>query len=602
MTHGSERSGEARREASTSSRRRGHSRRGERTRSQRRQVFDRRLAAVAAAVTVALLAIARYYIDPTGPVGWSWPILMLCVLVAAAAGRALLGHQSADEEEERGPSPRVRIGVWLLLLAAATVPNLHGLGIGFIADDFGLLRAARLADGPLDIARLLPLNIFYRPVPLLVWWLGLHLWGGAALGYHVFSVVLHAGNTALLYLLARRYMGSLYGAAMAALLFALHPTHVEATVWPSAQPDLLCTGFVLLSMWFLEQYIGTRGGHRRHLAVAALAAFLFALWSKEAAAALPGVVFVRLLVIPGARRWLHAVQVAGAYALTIGIYLAVRFFVLGGSWLGGQVGGQEVNLTLWDAVSSPMPLLLTGQLLFPAHVSLFRPVLTPYLWLAALAVMAAALLWWIRSLVFVSWQRLVLYASYLLVPMMPVAMAGLTIGADMANSRYGYLPSVGLALLFGGICAQRSRSWRRNRLVGVVTVSVAAVLSMWYLAVPWRGAARLRQEALAEGTRVVASLPHSPPPSTVFFKGTPYYHLGVTVFLEGGFSEALSPLLDGQVSVEEVSDTTAAWDAMSASDLLPGEYLVSWDADSQTMMIERAGPPVVDRPVAEVSP
>jgi hypothetical protein len=528
---------------------------------------------------------------------------MLCVLVAAAAGRALSGQQSADEEEEGRPSARVKAAVWLLLLAAATVPSLHGLRIGFLADDFGLLRAARLAEGPLDITRLLPLTVFYRPVPLFVWWLGLHLWGGAALGYHVFSLLLHAGNTALLYLLARRYTGSLYGAAMAALFFTLHPTHVEATVWPSAQPDLLCTGFVLLSMWLLEQYLETRGGRRRYLALAAaLAAFLVALWSKEAAAALPGVVFVRLLVIPGARRWLHAVQVAGAYALTIGIYLAVRFSVLGGNWLGGQVGGQEVNLTPWDAVSSPMPLLLTGQLLFPIHVSLFGSVLTPYLWLAALTLMAAALLWWIRGLVFVSWQRLMLYASYLLVPMVPVATAGLTIGADMANSRYGYLPSVGLALLFGGICAQRPRGWRRNGLAAAVTLALAALLSIWYLAVPWRGAARLRDDVLSQAVRAVQSLPDSPRPSMIFFRATPYYHLGVTVFLESGFSAALSPLLDGQVSVEEVSDTTAAWDAMSASDLLPGEYLMCWDADSQTMVIERAGPPGVDQAVAEVSP
>jgi hypothetical protein len=528
---------------------------------------------------------------------------MLCVLVAAAAGRALLGHQRADEGEERRPSTRVKAGVWLLLLAAATVPNLHGLSIGFLTEDGGLLRAARLADHPLDILRILPLTIFYRPIPLLVWWVGLHLWSGSPLGYHLVSVLLHAGNTALLYLLARRYTASVFGGTMAALLFAVHPIHLEATTWLAAQPDLIGTAFALLSMWLLEQYIGTRGGHQKWLSlVAALAAFLFALWSKETTAALLGIVFVRLATVQDDRRWARAVGVSTAYALTIGVYLAARFFVLGGNWLGGQVGGQEVSLTLWDAVSSPMPLLLTGQLLFPAHVSLFRVVLTPYLWLAALALMAAALLWWIRSLVFVSWQRLVLYASYLLVPMIPVATAGLTIGADMANSRYGYLPSVGLALLFGGICARRPRGWRRTGLVGVVTVSVAAVLSMWYLAVPWRGAARLRDDVLSQGVRAVQSLPHSPPPSTVFFKGMPYYHLGVTVFLESGFSGALSPLLDGQVSVEAVSDTTAAWDAMSASDLLPGEYLMSWDADSQTMVIERAGPPVVDQPAAEVSP
>lgn len=581
------------REARSPSRaRRGHTRKPERAQNQRGRVFDRRLAVVAAAVTVALLAAARYCIDPIGPVAWSWPLLMLCVIAAATAGRALLGHESAAEEEGQ-PSRRFRAAIWLVLLGAATVPNLHGLGVGFLAEDLGLLRAARLAADPLDIARFLPLKIFYRPVSLFVWWLGLHLWDASPLGYHLLSVLLHAGNTALLYLLARRYVGSVVGGAMAALLFAVHPIHVEATTWLAAQPDLLCTAFVLSSMWLLEHYITSRG-RGKHLALAgALMAFLLALWSKETAAAILAVAFVRLVIIHDDRRWARAIGVSAAYALTMGIYLGVRFLVLGQHWLGGY----GIRLAFWDAVLSPTPWLLTGQLLFPAHVSLFKPLLAPYLSLAALTLMAAGLLWWMRSLVFVSWQRLILYASYLLAPMFPVSTAGLIIGADMANSRYGYLPSIGLALLFGEICARQRGGWRRGRALGVVTVFVAAVLSVWYV-MPWREAARLREHLLAEGVRVVASLPDSPPPSTVFFKGVPFSHLGAAVFAKWCYAGDLSALLDGQVSVEDVESTAAAWNAMSASDLLPGEYLVSWNAESQTMVIERAGVHPVSEPVA----
>ena len=573
-------------------------RRPAKARSRRGQVFDRRLAAIAAGVTVALLAAARYFLDGMGPTGWSWQLLMLCVLVAAAAGRGLLGLRESSEEQERRPSRRFRAAIWLVLLGAATLPNLHGLHVGFLADDFGLLRAARLAAGPFDVARLLPLRIFYRPVSLLVWWTGLHLWNGSPLGYQLSSLALHAANTSLLYVLARRYIGSVYGGAMAALLFAVHPVHVETTVWASAQPDLLCTAFCLSSMWCVEQYVTSRRGYREHLAlVGALATFLLALWSKETAIALPGIVLLRVAFTPREGRRARAAWVGGTYALGVGLYLAVRLFMLREHWLGGE----GTRLAFWNAVYPSMPLLLTGELFFPTHRALFESVLPGYLWVAVTTVMALGLLWCVRSLESVSWQRLALYTSYVFLPAIPLSTAGLTIGVNMENSRYAYLPSVGLALLFGEICA-RSRGGRgRTGLIGVATIVAAAVLSVWYVA-PWRQAARLRDDLLGSAVGVVATLPDSPPPSTVLFEGVPFSHLGAALFVEGCFWKALAPLVDRPVSIEEVAPDRTALELMSESDLLPGEYLVSWDDESRTMVIERAGGQPAPQPAREVPP
>ena len=570
--------------------RRGRSGGPEQAQGQRGDIFDQRLAAIAAGVAVALLVLARYFVDRTGPTGWSWPVLLVCVLVAGAAGRALLGHRRVGEEQDVSPSTRVRAAVWLAVLGAATLPHLPGLQVGFLADDFGLLRAARLASGPLDAARLAPLQIFHRPVSQLVWWLGLEFWNGSPLGYHLFSVGLHAVNTALVYLLARRYMGNVYGGAMAALLFAVHPLHTEATLWAAAQPDLLCTAFSLSSMLGVEQYLAAPRGRRRQLALAgALGAFLLALWSKETAVALPGVVFLRLALESRDRRWMRALGVSAAYALPLGVYLAVRFFVLGENWLGAH----GTKLVFWTTALSSTPLMLTGEYFFPVHRELFRSLLSPYLWVAAVAVMAVGLLWWIRSLEFVSSHRLALYAGYVLLPAVPLSMAGLAIGVDMVNTRYAYLPSVGFALLFGEICARRRGTGGRSALVGVATILVAAALSVWYV-VPWRQAALLRDDVLAASVRVVATLPDSPPPSTVFVQEVPRRHLGAPVF-EACFGLALSPLLERPVSIQEIAPTSAALSVMSESDLLPGEYLVSWNDESRDMVVERAGsPPVSD--------
>jgi hypothetical protein len=75
-------------------------------------------------------------------------------------------------------------------------------------------------------------------------------------------------------------------------------------------------------------------------------------------------------------------------------------------------------------------------------------------------------------------------------------------------------------------------------------------------------------------------------------KGLPFDHLGAPVFVNG-YSMALAPLLRRQVSVKEIRPTHSALDAMAASDLLPGEYLVAWDRVSRSMVVERSGPGVV---------
>ncbi|MFB3883278.1 MAG: ArnT family glycosyltransferase [Armatimonadota bacterium] len=569
--------------------RRGDRGKRESARGRRGGVLDRRLAAVAAVATVCLLAIARAAVDPTGPAGWSWPVLMLCVLVAAGAGRALTGHRDDVQDAAQPPPRRVKAAIWVLLLVAAVGPNLHGLGVGFLADDFGLLRAARLMDSPLDAGRLVPLGFFYRPVALLVWWLGLQLWHGSALGYHLFSLLLHGANTALVYLLARRYLGTVFGGATAAMLFALHPVHVEATVWAAAQPDLLCTLFCLSCMLCVENYLSGRNATKPLALAGALVLFLLALWSKETAAALVGVVAIRLAALPRGRRAAGAVRIGPAFTLALLVYLAIRFLVLREQWLGSE----EIRAGAWTGTSLSMPLLLMCQLLLPVHQALLESVVSRA---AVVGVMAIGLLWWMRRLELVSWSRSAIAAGYLLMPALPVAAAGLAIGSDMANSRYAYLPSVGLALLFGGLCAAPGDGGRRRALAGASVIAFAAALSTWYV-LPWRQAAQLRDRVLDEGRRLVQQLPASPSPPTLYLQGLPDTHRGVPVFI-CCYSMALTPLVDREVRVIEVASTPTAREMMDASDLLPGEHLANWDSKRRRVMLKRSGPTAPPAPEA----
>ena len=64
-------------------------------------------------------------------------------------------------------------------------------------------------------------------------------------GYHTVNLVIHVANTALVYFFIRKYSQQTLIGLMAALLFGLHPMHVESVAWASELKDVLYTIFLL---------------------------------------------------------------------------------------------------------------------------------------------------------------------------------------------------------------------------------------------------------------------------------------------------------------------------------------------------------------------
>ena len=67
-------------------------------------------------------------------------------------------------------------------------------------------------------------------------------------GHHLTSVLLHAVNVVLLFLLLFRMTGAVWRSALVAALFAVHPLHVESVAWIAERKDVLSTFFWLLTL------------------------------------------------------------------------------------------------------------------------------------------------------------------------------------------------------------------------------------------------------------------------------------------------------------------------------------------------------------------
>ena len=100
---------------------------------------------------------------------------------------------------------------------------------------------------------------FWHPLTWLSHMLDCQLFGLRPAGHHLTSLLLHAANTLLLFVIFRRTTGATWRSAFVAALFGLHPLHVESVAWVSDRKDILCTLFWLLAMLMYVRYVQRRG-------------------------------------------------------------------------------------------------------------------------------------------------------------------------------------------------------------------------------------------------------------------------------------------------------------------------------------------------------
>ena len=284
----------------------------------------------------------------------------------------------------------------------------------------------------------------YRPLPIASFALDLQLDHVAWL--HAVNLLWHAGVSVLVAAVALRWTGSVSGAWLAGLVFAVHPVHVEAIANLVGRADLMATLFTVLAVYFALAY------DRLWWSLAALA---LGLLSKENAAIAPALIAWGWIVgigRPAERRrmWTHA----GGWLAVGVVYAAVRWAVLhpyarvlhlAPVFVGAGPGA--VRLTAIAALADVARLLVFPLTLRVDYSPAERTLVTsPYdtrLLLGAGCLVAWGVLLWL------AWRRREPVAAFglgwIAIAFLPVANLLFPTGVLIAE-RTLYLPSVGLAL------------------------------------------------------------------------------------------------------------------------------------------------------------
>jgi protein O-mannosyl-transferase len=295
---------------------------------------------------------------------------------------------------------------------------------------------------------------YYRP--LFSTWLNLNyaLFGPHPAGWHVLLLGLHLLASLLVFWTVRDMFRNSTTGIVAALLFAVHPVHVESVAWVSGGTDPLAAVFILLSFLMYRKAQDTHAWRRAGVGLLSLSSFACALLTKEVVLLFPLLLLTDSLLLSGERRGLNwKLASVVPYLLLAAGYCAIRVSVLGAfSEPHTQLRWATIFLTLPSVL-----LFYLALLFFPIGLSPFYE--TPYreradlvhFWIPALVVTAAMVLSYlsIRRLTNGDQNRndgsrqCAVFAVWTIVFLVPALDLAALDPGEIAHDRYLYLPSVG---------------------------------------------------------------------------------------------------------------------------------------------------------------
>ncbi len=425
------------------------------------------------------------------------------------------------------------------------------------------------------------------PVTWLTFAVDWSVWGMNPFGYHLTTLVLHGLAATLFYLVARRLLAAArprwpegmlsLGAALAALLFAVHPLRAESVAWITERRDVLAGVFFLAAtLTYLGRWTpdGTLRPHARWRYLAALVLFAGALGAKVMTVTLPAVLLI-LDVYP--LRRLGPGAGTGGWLGRSGRWVWLEkapFALLGVVAAAVAIGVNRAQ----DNLTSVSHVGLAERLAISAYSLLFYPWKTlvplglspmyelPYpleAWrwpfpAAALAVLAVT-----AGTVALARKSPAVLVGWLAYVVMALPVAGLIQnGFQIAADRYSYLPCLPWAVLAGTALATliMGRA-ERARLVPAAAVGAGLVVlaaMTWQQTKVWRNGETLWQRALAVAPSSVA---HANLGLTLARRGDtagaiPHYHEALRlrpVYAEAWSNFALAQSQQGDLAGAEAS-------------------------------------------------
>ncbi|MDP8298650.1 MAG: glycosyltransferase family 39 protein, partial [Candidatus Tantalella remota] len=339
----------------------------------------------------------------------------------------------------------------------------------------------------------------YCPLVMLSYAAEYSIFGPNPFVYHLTNYLLNICITLLvfvfIYMLSRNHKV----AFITALIFGVHPVHVESVAWIAERKDLLCALFYMIAVTVYLVYLKDK---KVKWYLFCFIAAVLALFSKAMAVTIP-LVFLLIDYYRGRKidkvLFLEKIPFFGI-ALIFGL-VNIYFQKLSGAT--ELVASLEVKLYFLSKVilfylyKILVPLNLSAIYPYhsvdPTHIVQIKYYLAAVLVLIALVAASAR---WSKKTVFGS--------AFFLITVLPVLKI-IPVGDAFAADRYMYLPSIGLFYIFAVFVNWILKSefcQRQVRRIGVYVILAVMVVSLtgmtWQRCLIWKDSSTLFSDVVSK--------------------------------------------------------------------------------------------------------
>ncbi|MBN1997481.1 tetratricopeptide repeat protein [candidate division KSB1 bacterium] len=392
---------------------------------------------------------------------------------------------------------------WVLLICSVTLaayyPVLENKFTNWDDPVYVLDNPAIRTVNPENIGRIFSSFVLsnYHPVTMLSYMLDYQIAAADPHQYHLTNLLIHLVNTALVFLFVFLLFGEGIPAIFAALLFGIHPLHVESVAWIAERKDVLYVMFYLAALCAYLVYLR---GQKRYLFFA-LFLFLLALLSKAMAAPLA----VTLLLVDYYRK--RRITDKKVLWEKVPFFLLALIFGLVAIWaqsskeaffMGGSFrfieriafAGYGFFQYLLKLIA---PVFLSAIYPYPDRINGSLPLFY-YFFPVIFAGLTVPVLYSVRKTRFFVFNTLFFLVNIVLVlQLVPVG------NAVMAD-RYSYLPSVAVFVLLAFGFFTLMKKWPKQKIAVVTVFLVYALIlswATWNRSFVWRDSQTLWKNTLA---------------------------------------------------------------------------------------------------------
>lgn len=341
----------------------------------------------------------------------------------------------------------------------------------------------------------------YHPLTIMIYWIEYSHYGLEPWIYHFDSLICHILVTIAVYLFVRILTRRPVAAGVAALLFGLHPMHVESVAWAAGRKDLIYGLFYILSLMAYVYYVRGLAANKKsawYWYAGTIVLFATSLLAKAVGVTLPITFFLidyllgRTLftggtpaedsIIGDRKNGKFNYQLFWEKLPHLGLAFLFGILSIQAQKKIGAMGTLDVHFTFVERIALAGYNVWTylWKAVVPVGMCNFYPYpmkendMLPYsFYIFPLAMMAALFLLWRYG----RKNRILIFGIGFFLVNIALLLQLIPVGGCIISDRYTYLPYLGLFVIAGWFVSGFFES-KEKKQTGYVLVAITVVYSL----------------------------------------------------------------------------------------------------------------------------